>query len=161
MHTSSSRSISWTPLGSNGEAEGKRMLRPQFYQLLWFPLDLGAERTSTLRNSRRQKIFTSGFLVKLYTLNFGRLERDGCLASWLWADHVVGWHSISASPQGFLGWERMSFPMHEQSDPTVWFSADPFLGPGLPTKFWPDAPRQRARECISAGILFYVTCQAH
>lgn len=50
-----------------------------------------------------KKIFTSGFLVKLYTLNFGRLERDGCLASWLWADHVVGWHRISASPQRFPG----------------------------------------------------------
>lgn len=39
--------------------------------------------------------------------------------------------------------------MNEQNYPIFWFSADPFLGPDLPNKFWPEVPRQRARECVS------------
>ena len=45
----------------------------------------------------------------------------------------------------------MSLPTHEQRDPRVWFSADPFHGPDLPAKIWPEVPRQAARECVSCS----------
>ena len=45
----------------------------------------------------------------------------------------------------------MSLPTHEQRDPRVWFSADPFHGPDSPAKIWPEVPRQAARECVSCS----------
>lgn len=79
----------------------------------------------------------------------------------IWADHVVGWHSTSASPQGFPRVGKNVFPVHEQNYLIFCLSADPFLGPDLPNKVWPEVPGRRARECVSTVTPFNVTCQAY